>query len=50
MIDDEHRGYILELIATKLMCLGQQVQIIGMSATLPVRSSSFEQASIVNNI
>ncbi|KAK2601723.1 hypothetical protein QQS21_004711 [Conoideocrella luteorostrata] len=35
MIDDYHRGYILELIATKLMSLGQELQIIGMSATLP---------------
>ncbi|KAG6032943.1 hypothetical protein E4U41_007071 [Claviceps citrina] len=35
MIDDGHRGYILELIATKLISLGHQLQIIGMSATLP---------------
>ncbi|KAG5974958.1 hypothetical protein E4U55_007949 [Claviceps digitariae] len=35
MIDDDHRGYILELIATKLLNLDQQLQIIGMSATLP---------------
>lgn len=35
MIDDDHRGYLLELIATKLLSLGQQIQIIGMSATLP---------------
>ncbi|KHN96298.1 helicase and polymerase containing protein tebichi [Metarhizium album ARSEF 1941] len=35
MIDDDHRGYIFELIAAKLLCLGQQVQLIGMSATLP---------------
>ncbi|KAH0601049.1 hypothetical protein MHUMG1_02050 [Metarhizium humberi] len=35
IIDDDHRGYILELIAAKLVCLGQQVQLIGMSATLP---------------
>lgn len=36
MIDDGHRGYLLELIGTKLLSLGQPVQIIGMSATLPV--------------
>jgi DNA polymerase theta len=36
MIDDDHRGYLLELIATKLLSLGQPIQIIGMSATLPV--------------
>ncbi|KAL2270127.1 hypothetical protein VTJ83DRAFT_2311 [Remersonia thermophila] len=34
MIDDGHRGYLLELLATKLLCLGQPIQIIGMSATL----------------
>lgn len=36
MIDDDHRGYLLELIATKLISLDQPVQIVGMSATLPV--------------
>ncbi|KJZ73614.1 hypothetical protein HIM_06947 [Hirsutella minnesotensis 3608] len=35
MVDDDHRGYLLELIATKLMSLDQPIQIIGMSATLP---------------
>ena len=42
MVDDPHRGYLLELLATKLLCLdggggsghGNGVQIIGMSATL----------------
>ncbi|KAK6843364.1 hypothetical protein PG987_004224 [Apiospora arundinis] len=34
MIDDDHRGYLLELMATKLLSLEQDVQIIGMSATL----------------
>ncbi|KAK0656733.1 P-loop containing nucleoside triphosphate hydrolase protein [Cercophora newfieldiana] len=34
MIDDGHRGYILELMATKLLCLEQDVQIVAMSATL----------------
>lgn len=35
MIDDDHRGYLLELMATKLLCLEDHaVQIIGMSATL----------------
>jgi uncharacterized protein Smg (DUF494 family) len=29
MLDDESRGYILELMATKLLSLEQQVQIIG---------------------
>ncbi|ETS87920.1 hypothetical protein PFICI_01748 [Pestalotiopsis fici W106-1] len=35
MVDDDHRGYLLELTATKLLSLGHDVQIIGMSATLP---------------
>ncbi|CZT03482.1 hypothetical protein WAI453_012309 [Rhynchosporium graminicola] len=34
MIDDESRGYILELMATKLLSLDQEVQLVGMSATL----------------
>lgn len=37
MIDDGYRGYLLELMGTKLLCLGQPVQIVGMSATLTVR-------------
>lgn len=35
-INDESRGYILELMATKLLSLEQGVQIVGMSATLDV--------------
>jgi DNA polymerase theta len=46
MIDDDHRGYLLELIATKIMSLDQSVQIIGMSATLPV--GQLAQPSFVN--
>lgn len=38
MLDDEYRGYLLELMATKLLSLGQSVQLIGMSATLNVSS------------
>ncbi|KAF4254785.1 hypothetical protein KXV22_005526 [Aspergillus fumigatus] len=34
MLDDENRGYILELMVTKLLLLQQDIQIIGMSATL----------------
>ncbi|PYI03628.1 DNA-directed DNA polymerase theta [Aspergillus sclerotiicarbonarius CBS 121057] len=34
MLDDEHRGYLLELMVTKLLLLRQDIQIIGMSATL----------------
>jgi len=40
MIDDEGRGYILELMATKLLSLEQDVQLIGMSATLNVGAAS----------
>jgi replicative superfamily II helicase len=36
MLDDDSRGYILELMATKLLSLEQNVQLIGMSATLNV--------------
>ena len=36
MIDDDYRGYLLELIGTKLLCLDKKIQIIGMSATLTV--------------
>lgn len=38
MIDDESRGYILEIMATKLLTLQieENVQLIGMSATLNV--------------
>ena len=37
MLDDEHRGYLIEIMVTKLMLLQQDIQIIGMSATLSVR-------------
>jgi len=43
MIDDESRGYILELMATKLLSLEQNVQLIGMSATLNVGLSDHFQ-------
>lgn len=34
MLDDTHRGYILELMLTKILTLQSGIQIIGMSATL----------------
>ena len=34
MIDDPHRGYLLEPLVSKIRSLEQDVQIIGMSATL----------------
>ena len=47
MIDDDHRGYLMELLATKLLSLERRVQIIGMSATLPVsRDSLGEQGNV----
>lgn len=36
MLDDDSRGYILELMGTKILSLEQNVQIVGMSATLNV--------------
>jgi DNA polymerase theta len=36
MVDDGSRGYVLELMATKLLSLEQDMQIVGMSATLSV--------------
>ena len=36
MIDDDRRGYILELMATKILSLEQNIQLLGMSATLSV--------------
>ncbi|KAM0643910.1 hypothetical protein ACHAQF_002094 [Verticillium nonalfalfae] len=36
MIDDDHRGYLMELMATKLISLPQSMQVVGMSATLSV--------------
>jgi DNA polymerase theta len=35
MIDDDHRGYLLEIMTTKVLSL-EEVQIAAMSATLPV--------------
>ncbi len=40
MIEDDHRGYLMELIATKLLSLENGLQIIGMSATLSVGNSN----------
>ncbi|TLS27380.1 hypothetical protein PpBr36_05298 [Pyricularia pennisetigena] len=34
MIDDDHRGYLFELLSTKILCLDHPIQIVGMSATL----------------
>ncbi|MCJ1438761.1 hypothetical protein MMC27_008151 [Xylographa pallens] len=34
MIDDDHRGYLMELMATKLLSIEQRTQLVGMSATL----------------
>lgn len=36
MIDDDHRGYLMEIMASKLLVLERPVQIVGMSATLTV--------------
>ncbi len=34
MVTDNHRGYLMELIASKVLSLEHRVQLIGMSATL----------------
>ncbi|KAI5847703.1 P-loop containing nucleoside triphosphate hydrolase protein [Morchella snyderi] len=35
MLSDPHRGHVLELLATKILCLtDENIQIVGMSATL----------------
>jgi DNA polymerase theta len=36
IINDDSRGYILELMSTKLLSLEQNIQLVGMSATLNV--------------
>ena len=36
MITDDHRGYLMEVMASKLLVLDSHVQIVGMSATLTV--------------
>lgn len=38
MITDDHRGYLMEVMASKLLVLDSDVQIVGMSATLTVLS------------
>lgn len=49
MIDDDHRGYLMELLATKVLSLEQRVQIVGMSATLPVRQSLRDRAAMTDS-
>ncbi|KAI4168109.1 MAG: hypothetical protein LQ343_006642 [Gyalolechia ehrenbergii] len=49
MIDDDHRGYLMELLATKILSLEQSVQIVGMSATLPVRRSHRDTAAMTDS-
>ena len=46
MLDDESRGYIMELMMTKLISLQHGIQIVGMSATLsnPQRLASWLEA------
>lgn len=42
MLDDDSRGYLLELMVTKLLLLQQDIQIIGMSATISVSRIVFQ--------
>lgn len=48
MLDDEHRGYLLELMVTKILLLQQDIQIIGMSATLSVWLSLSPMSTLRN--
>jgi hypothetical protein len=49
MLDDENRGYLLELMATKILSLkGDDVQLIGMSATINVRTFKSNQYIFTN--
>ena len=41
MITDDHRGYLMEVMVSKLLVLDSHVQIVGMSATLTVLPSLF---------
>lgn len=41
MINDDHRGYLMELMASKILVLERPVQLVGMSATLTVWSDRF---------
>lgn len=50
MVDEDNRGYLLELIATKLLSLEQCVQLIGMSATLSVSINNLKLSNIVLSI
>jgi replicative superfamily II helicase len=36
MLDDDYRGYLMEIIATNLLSQEQSIQTIGMSATVSV--------------
>jgi DNA polymerase theta len=45
-LNDEHRGYMMELTATKLLSLQHDVRIYGMSATLPVGSMLLPDQSL----
>ena len=48
MVGDAQRGYLMEVAATKTIAMQQNVQIIGMSATLSVRSYRQERITLVS--
>ena len=37
MVNDDGRGYLMELLATKISTLDAGIQVVGMSATLTVK-------------
>ncbi|KAI9794190.1 MAG: hypothetical protein M1816_006115 [Peltula sp. TS41687] len=50
MLQDDHRGYLMELMATKIMSLEHEIQVIGMSATLSVRHGQIILAGPDTNV
>lgn len=49
MVDDDHRGYLMEVMASKLLVLERQVQLVGMSATLTVKSQLYVRGVLADN-
>ena len=47
MIDDEHRGYLMELMASKIQSLESHVQLVGMSATLKVMHNENKYTQLI---
>lgn len=48
MVADAGRGFVLEILAAKLLSLGTRVQLVGMSATISVCLPSSDARSLAN--